>query len=245
MNRLLSTVFSLICLISFGQLEPEFHGTYMAEDESASLTVYTMDEVVEDCFLVDYEVYENFALIMSMSGYGSCDGPNGHWLMRFDETGLNLEVEFTRQNGVPVIILHDPGGKTFFYRIDEEIETTEDADGLEEYLEEYEEGMDEEGAEEEFFFAREDGAELLLFNDNEQIGFLLTGVLTEKCQSNDITGVMIPLDEELTIFEFKTAQGCRIEFQMSSDSINIVEEKCGALHNSGCGTWSGLYVLGQ
>lgn len=237
---------SLFFNYSYSQLDPKYFGTYIAEDELSFFTVYTMDEVVDDCFVIDFEVYENNELIYGASGFGSCDGPNGHWLIQLEGEKTPREIEFKEEEGSGVVlILHEKGTLKEYYHFEESELIEEDGDSVDDYVDEYMDEYAEEMVYEEFVFVRQDGSELIIYPEGEFVGFTLSGALSEKCEGNEVTGVMMPMDEEMTLFEFKGEDGCRIEFQISTDSINIIEESCGFYRGIACADWNGLYVISQ
>jgi len=212
---------------SFSQLDPQFFGSYVNEELTNGFLIYTMDEVASDCFLVEFEMYQGLETISSETGYGHCDGPNGHMEIQLESKGgAKLEVGFTVDElGFNLLTVYNNDGTTTEY---------------------YSLPMDEEytsGDYEEFVFVRDDGAELVLYDEDGNVGFTLFGVISDGCDANEIEGVMIPLDEELTSFEY-VAGGCKIEFQVSNDKINVIETNC-KIGTAKCSTVSGLYILEQ
>lgn len=213
---------------SFSQLDPQFFGSYVNEDLTNGFLIYTMDEVASDCFLVEFELYQGLETISSETGYGHCDGPNGHMEIQLESKGgAKLEVGFSvDEDGFNMLTVYNADGTTsnyFSLPADEELYADD----------EYE----------EFVFVREDGAELVLYDEDGNVGFTLFGVISDACEANEIEGVMIPLDEELTSFEY-VAGGCKIEFQVSNDKINVIETNC-KIGTAKCSPVSGLYILEQ
>lgn len=223
-------LFLAICFtssFSFSQLDPQFFGTYVNDDMTNGFLIYTMDEVASDCFLVEFELYQGLETISSETGYGHCDGPNGHMEIQLESKGgAKLEVGFTVDElGFNLLTVYNKDGTTTEY---------------------YSLPMDEEytsGDYEEFVFVREDGAELVLYDEDGNVGFTLFGVISDGCDANEIEGIMIPLDEELTSFEYVEG-GCKIEFQVSNDKINVIESNC-KIGTAKCSPLSGLYSLAQ
>lgn len=226
----ISSFFALFFLLTSAnaQLDPFFFGTYIDDGMTSSYTIYTMDEVTEDCFIVEFEKYENFQTVFGSSGYGHCDGENGHMEIRMETDPTPLEVSFE---------LDDSGFKfmTVYYN-DSTIgvfkEFTEDISEIEQ---EYE----------EFYYSREDGAELLLFADGEGLGFTIFGLLEGSCEMNEISGELNAANEERTVFTFQDEKGCKIEFQISDGIIRIIEDKCDKYRDSNCTNWNGEYYLNE
>jgi hypothetical protein len=223
-------LFLAICCthsFSFSQLDPQYFGSYVNEDMTNGFLIYTMDEVVSDCFLVEFEMYQGLETISSETGYGHCDGPNGHMEIQLESKGgQKLEVGFTvDEAGFNILTVYNNDATTTEY---------------------YSLPMEEEysnGDAEEFVFVREDGAELVLYDVDGNVGFTLFGLISDGCDSNEIEGVMVPLDEELTSFEYVIG-ACKIEFQVSEDIINIIETNC-SIGAAACSPLSGLYLLAE
>lgn len=223
-------LFLAICCtssFSFSQLDPQFFGSYVNDDMTNGFLIYTMDEVASDCFLVEFELYQGLETISSETGYGHCDGPNGHMEIQLESKGgAKLEVGFTVDElGFNLLTVYNNDGTTTEY---------------------YSLPMDEEytsGDYEEFVFVRDDGAELVLYDEDGNVGFTLFGVISDGCDANEIEGIMFPLDEELTSFEYVEG-GCKIEFQVSNDKINVIESNC-KIGTAKCSPLSGLYSLAQ
>ena len=108
------------------------------------------------------------------------------------------------------------------------------------------EGIEEETGE-EIYFSRDDGSELILYSldDGNSVGFTIYYASTGECEENGMDGLLSPMNEEMSLFEFIGNDKCRIEFQISSDSINLIEENCSEFHSEQCGEWGGLYRLNR
>jgi hypothetical protein len=223
-------LFLAICFtgsFSFSQLDPQFFGSYVNDEMTNGFLIYTMDEVASDCFLVEFEMYQGLETISSETGYGHCDGPNGHMEIQLESKGgQKLEVGFALDEaGFNLLTVYNSDGTTTDY---------------------YSLPMEEEysnGDAEEFVFVREDGAELVLYDVDGNVGFTLFGLISDGCDSNEIEGVMVPLDEELTSFEYVIG-ACKIEFQASEDIINITETNC-SIGAAACSPLGGLYLLAE
>ena len=73
---LIGFLFSLS--VSFSQLDLKYFGEYVSNDFTESFTIYSMDEMDEHCFFVDYVKFdENDELVKNLSGYGHCDDSEG------------------------------------------------------------------------------------------------------------------------------------------------------------------------
>jgi hypothetical protein len=215
--------------VSFSQLDPQFFGSYVNEELTNGFLIYTMDEVASDCFLVEFELYQGLETISSETGYGHCDGPNGHMEIQLESKGgRKLEVGFSvDEAGFNLLTIYNSDGTTsdyFSLPMEEEIYDTA-----------------VEGENEEFVFVREDGAQLILYGVEGDVGFSLYGEENGSCEENAIEGIMLPLDDELTTFEY-TMGKCKLEFQVSTDKINIIETNCKS-ENLNCSSVNGLYFL--
>jgi hypothetical protein len=225
-------LFLAICFssaFSFSQLDPQFFGSYVNEELTNGFLIYTMDEVASDCFLVEFEMYQGLETISSETGYGHCDGPNGHMEIQLESKGgRKLEVGFTvDEGGFNLLTVYNNDGtitEYFSLPMEEDI---------------YDAGVEEE----EFVFVREDGAELILYGVEGDVGFSIYGIESDGCEENLLEGIMLPLDDELTTFEY-TMGNCKIEFQVSSDKINIIETNCNK-ENVNCSSVNGLYFLSE
>ena len=223
-------LFLAICFtsaFSFSQLDPQSFGSYVNEELTNGFLIYTMDEVASDCFLVEFELYQGLETISSETGYGHCDGPNGHMEIQLESKGgRKLEVGFSvDEAGFNLLTVYNNDGTTTeYYSLPSE----------EEYV-----GEDSE----EFLFVREDGAELILYGVEGDVGFSLYGIESDGCEGTILDGVMYPMDDELTTFQY-TAGACIIEFQVSSDKINVIEENC-KIGSASCNSFNGLYFLSE
>lgn len=231
MKRFLLT-FILLTLTNglFAQLDPIYFGTYMNQDHTAAFTVYTMDEIVDDCFVVEYETYKDGDITFSNSGYGHCDGDNGHLTLIMENMDKSIEVGFEQdKDGLRVMKVYaEDGTVQVFFEFN--------GDDL------------EQGAgREEIYYARPDGSELIIYaaDDPNKLGFSIFYNAQGKCVGNGIEGEMTVVNNDFSVFEFNVNDKCRVEFQLSTDSINIVEEGCSGFHGAHCGQWSGLYILNR
>lgn len=210
------------------QLDPFFYGTYINSEKTASYTIYSMDEVTEVCFIVEFEKYENFQTVFGASGFGHCDTENNRMEISLDNEEKPFEVVFG---------IEDDGTKTltFFHEDNTTILFKEIVEEFTEIEEDYE----------EFYYSRVDGAELLLFADREGLGFTIFGVLDGTCEMNEISGELTATNEDRTNFIFHDKVGCKIEFQISDKVIRILEDKCDKYRDVKCSNWNGEYFLNE
>lgn len=220
-------VVSLFSFSVYGQLDPMFFGTYKDNLGKEVYSIYTMDEVAEDCFLVDYQQFENGELIRSSSGYGHCDGPNGHMEIKLIDEDDNQEVAFqVSVDGVKSMIKYDQKGET---------KTFLPTKSVEERLSDHEREM---------YFRRTDGTELT-FRFNEDFGsytFSLYQPAQGTCKGGEYSGKLQPLNEELTQFVHTPFSTCTIRLTLSAEKIEVTENGAEGLHPS-CPSWAGSYLL--
>ena len=110
----LCLILSIVSRTLFAQLDPFYFGSYTNADSSTMITVYTMDEVVEDCFIVEMD---NFDRSEHWEGYGHCSGEDGRIELLFDLSGsLRIPVEFgILPNGMKSLTLFRPGENSEVY----------------------------------------------------------------------------------------------------------------------------------
>jgi len=216
---------------TFSQLDSKYLGEYISDDVSEVLTLYTLDEMDEHCFFVEYLQYdENENVIQELSGYGHCDDSEGMKalfyfeeykepliaLMTSDEFGdIEMEIQFPNRTGT-----------TIFFLIG-----SMDA--------EYGDDMYETPS--EVTFIRDDQAQIILFDDNNQIGFRLIGAISTLCPVNDYSGVLMPIDEAMKILEYSDGKGCKMKIELAEIGVTITESNCSKLHAKSCTSWNGLY----
>ena len=106
--------FLLISGILSAQLDPFYFGSYVNSDSSRMITVYTMDEVVEDCFIVEMD---NLTLSEHWEGYGHCSGEDGRIELLFDRpTLVRIPIEFSILNsGLKSLTIFPPGQNSEVY----------------------------------------------------------------------------------------------------------------------------------
>lgn len=259
---------AFLCLIlsqtAMAQLDAKYHGVYLSDEGNAQLVIYTMDEVMEDCFIADLTVFapvnENFESAhedIFYSGYGSCDGPNGHWLINLERNGQNrkLEVSFSMKDNEPTLTVYVGDKKTTYSYIMpiEEVETEfEESNGDPLYLLPNIQVEDDEYP----LFKRTDGALLYVMTDEDGIMFIISAgtpgydTITDEdpCFLNVLTGNMNPRNEELTLFSFTEEEtGCTMQFKFLNDSqgqrFEVTESNCSKDHVTGCLSWSGTYAI--
>jgi hypothetical protein len=251
---------------AFSQLDEKYHGYYLSDEGNAEIAIYTLDEVMDDCFIADYIVYapvnENNESAHEddvFSGYGSCDGPNGHWLINLENNGrkLTLEVSFAMVDKNPVLTVYRGKEKVNFSYVmpitDDETENGEDnGDAI--YL-----LPNMEVEEDEYpLFKRADGALLYVMTDADGISFIISAGTPQwepnseedddPCFYNVHTGTMTPQNQEMTQFSFlDTETGCSIQFKFLNDAkgkrFEVQESECTEEHINGCPSWNGTYAI--
>ena len=219
---------------SFTQLEAEYYGTYINEDADQVFTIYSVDEVGEHCFLVDYQMYHEGELIVEDFGNGHCDDSDGvKALFYFERFTTPCKVSFfhDEEGNVIMDVLFPDNQNTIRFYLDED---------LSEFIEE--EGM--EGYEsEEIIFRRKDDATLILFDFEGQIGFTLNGVASEFCQNTEVGGILLPLDETMTVLRFTDEEGCEIKMTTTEEGILIEDKNCESYRDKSCANWTGMYYI--
>ena len=224
--------FLLSFSVAFSQLDSKYFGEYVSNDFTESFTIYSIDEMDEHCFFVDYVQFdEKDELVKNLSGYGHCDDSEGMKaffyfdeykeailaLLTANEFGeIEMEVQFPDRIGV----------STFFLVTGEDVEM-------------YGDEMDDTPS--EVTFIRDDQAELILFDDNNQIGFRIVGATSSSCVANEFVGVLMPVDEEMQILEYSDGKGCVMKMQLAEAGVTVTEANCTKLHAKSCSSWNGLY----
>jgi hypothetical protein len=94
MKNLLSFLFIPFISISYAQLDPFYYGTYRSADASEKYTIYSMDEIEEDCFIVEYDRFQGANVIEHWNGYGHCDGEDGKLEVFKQKGGKPIRIEF-------------------------------------------------------------------------------------------------------------------------------------------------------
>jgi hypothetical protein len=266
MRIFLAFVLFLFSSATFSQLDKKYHGYYLSDEGNAEIAIYALDEVMEECFIANYTVYapvnENDDSAHEddvFSGYGSCDGPNGHSLIHFDNNGrkLTLEVSFAMVDKNPVLTVYRGKEKVNFSYVmpitDDEI-TDDEYNGDAIYLLPNMEVEDNEYP----LFKRADGALLYIMTDADGISFIISAGTPnwepnseeddDPCFYNVHTGTMNPQNEEMTLYSFSdTETGCSIQFKFLNDAqgkrFEVQESKCQEEHILGCPSWNGTYAI--
>lgn len=232
MKQIVLALFTLFSLSgAFSQLEPEYFGTYKNEEGTAAFTVYTLDEVVSDCFVVEYLEYKDGNVVFASTGFGHCEGEEGHLTIRLEDRKDPIEVGFEKyEDGSKIMkVFQKDGSVEAFYPF-----SGDDLGGS--------------GSDEEIYYMREDGAELLIIpgSEDKTIDFgIYYNVSNSKCSKNHIETYMTATNEERTIYSCTVEGSCKLTFYFSTDSIEIKEEGCKEYHGRNCGEWTGLYILNR
>ena len=256
--------FLILCQSMLAQLDEKYHGVYLSDEGNAELVIYTLDEVMEDCFIAELTVYapvnDNFESAhedLFYSGYGSCDGPNGHWLINLERNGQTrkLEVSFSMRDDEPTLTVYvgDKQTKYSFVMPIEDVQMEAEGSGGDAiYLLPNIEVEDNEYP----LFKRSDGALLYVMTDEDGIMFIISAgtpgydTITDEdpCFLNVLTGNMNPRNEELTLFSFTEEEtGCSLQFKFLNDTqgqrFEVAESNCSKDHVAGCLSWSGTYAI--
>ena len=216
-------------MLSYGQLDPFYLGTYTNEAKTESYTInFIPEEGIEakDCFLFSFNKMSNGKNVSVTKGVGYCESETEHIEIRLENSTIPLEADFTIDSkGSKVLTIHHNDGKIGVY--------TE----LVEIIESNETFADK-------IYARKDGSEILVSHNYDGVGFLFTiyGKTTDKCIINEISGSGTPLNTELTLFENKVGAG-RIIFKLTDKNLTITEEGIVNPNGSTCGSWAGDYLL--
>jgi hypothetical protein len=100
----------------FSQLDPFYFGTYVNQEGTISYTVYTMDEVVEDCFIVEKDLLKEGLSVQHWNGYGHCNGDDGRMEILFEDSTLKIPIEFNLlSGGNRSLTLYPPGANSEVY----------------------------------------------------------------------------------------------------------------------------------
>jgi hypothetical protein len=98
MNVYTLGLFLMLTRVGFSQLDPFYFGTYINSNETIKFTVYTMDEVVDDCFIVEKELLKEGLSIQHWNGYGHCNGEDGRMEFFLENSASKIPVEFNLLN---------------------------------------------------------------------------------------------------------------------------------------------------
>lgn len=225
-------VFFAILVFSFqahAQLDPAFFGTYRDEPGNEVYTIYTLDEVAADCFLFDFQQFDFGQLVKSSSGYGHCDGPNGHMELTVMNSSEKREVEF---------MLSATGErKMIVYKDNQPVKSYSARDAVQE------KSVD---ATREMYFRRSDGLELTfrIHDEKGTFSFSLFQPATNGCKGGEYTADLKPVNEELNSFIHQPFPACTLQIKLFSNRVEVLESGANDLHPN-CVTWSGTYLLNQ
>ena len=113
MKNLLSFLFLFILANSFAQLDPFYFGTYRSANALEKYTIYSMDEIEEDCFIVEYDRFQDAKVVEHWGGYGHCDGEDGKLEVFIQKGGQPIRIEFALlEMGIRSLIIHLESGNT-------------------------------------------------------------------------------------------------------------------------------------
>jgi hypothetical protein len=116
MKILFLFVLSSFSISAFAQLDPFYFGTYVNKEETISFTVYTMDEVVDDCFIVEKDLLKEGLSLQHWSGYGHCNGDDGRMEILLENMDVKIPIEFNLlSGGSRSLTLFPPGSNSEVY----------------------------------------------------------------------------------------------------------------------------------
>ena len=116
MNVLSFFIFVSIGFSAMGQLDPFYYGTYVNKEETVSFTVYTMDEVAEDCFIVEKDLLKDGLSVQHWTGFGHCNGDDGRMEIVLENTDIKIPIEFNLlSGGTRSLTLFIPGANSEVY----------------------------------------------------------------------------------------------------------------------------------
>ena len=116
MKILVFSAFLFFSIHSFGQLDPFYFGTYVNPSETLSFTVYTMDEVAEDCFIVEKDLFKDGVSIQHWNGYGHCNGDDGRMEFQLENETIKIPIEFNLlSNGLRSLTVFPAGQNSEVY----------------------------------------------------------------------------------------------------------------------------------
>jgi len=266
MRNSFALVFLILSQSVLSQLDEKYHGLYLSDEGNAEIAIYTLDDVMEDCFIADYTVYapvnengESAHEDVVYSGFGSCDGPNGHWLINVESNGrkLTLEVSFSMNDENPVITVYQGNKKMTFSFImsieDDETESQDNEGDVVYFLPNMEVEEDEYP-----LFKRTDGALLYVMTDSDGISFIISAGTSnwepnseddqDPCFYNVLSGTMTPRNEDMTLYSFFNEEtGCILQFKFLNDTkgqrFDVSESDCSEDHITACPSWNGTYSI--
>lgn len=225
-KKFLIALFSGLLNFTYSQLDPMYHGTYFKEDLTSSFTLYSLDESSEHCFFVDFEEYLDLDRYNIISGNGHCD----------DSQGMKAEFYFEEYQGTVYARFEKDEEDAILMYVkfpNSEVEELFIFSGQFDDLYEEEVSLTD-----EVYLQKEDGSSLVLFDQDGLLGFTLTG--NPNCTPNTITGILLPEDDEMTIFNAEI-EGCKIQVQSSDQGLQVKESNCSKFHKK-CAPWEGFYI---
>lgn len=108
--------FLFLSSTAYSQLDPFYFGTYVNVNETIMFTFYTMDEVVDDCFIVEKDSLKLGMSIQHWSGYGHCNGEDGQMEFLLENEDLIIPLEFNLlSSGKRSVTIFPPGEKSETY----------------------------------------------------------------------------------------------------------------------------------
>ncbi len=106
----------LTSAVAVGQLDPFYFGTYVNASQTERYTIYTMDEVVEDCFIVEKDRLKEGRSVQHWTGFGHCNGDDGRTEILLENTDTKIPVEFgVLAGGLKSMTIYPPGTNSEIY----------------------------------------------------------------------------------------------------------------------------------
>lgn len=220
--------------VVLAQLEPAFYGVYNDSLKKSRFSIYMLDEVAQDCFLYDFQRLDDSAkVIYSVTGYGHCDGPNGHMqLFPADSSDTDtLEVSFSSKDGISLLTVYISADSMEIYRSE---------------LYELEVEMEDEFLNfKEFFYSSDEGAEVYVSEEKYAKLITIYGVMKNGCTQNEFSGRFIADSTNAKLYRCIVSDGCKLEILFKEDYIVVTEFNCEIYHTpgSGCESWQGKYFI--
>ena len=233
MKGLILCSFVFIFTGIFAQLEAGYFTTYVNDDFTQSYLIYLPEDEVEDCFWVEYEVFDNYQSIFGESGIGVCDPKKDYVLMKFESSGTEKKVKFTETGtGHNLSIILDDGTSEVFHEVkDEEIFSQE-----EEYI--------NNPVVDEVYYLASNGNLLTIFDDDTGLGFNLLGSIDEdECSKNQVGGTLQAMDEEGVLYQYKDGK-CEISIEFLENGVKVTDKNC-AMKTTDCPEWNGMYYFNE
>lgn len=229
MMRILSYLLFLLFLSfeSKAQLDPIYFTTYANADFTESYIIYLPEDEVSDCFWVEYEKFDNYQSVFGETGLGTCESGSDKMKIILESSSTEKTVSFGRdEKGLRYMKLHNANGST--QMLSEVIES--------------EEFTDENAVIEDVFYTADNGNILVIFDDEDGLGFTLSGPAEKACDENQMSGILTSLDATGVLYEYQDGS-CYLKLEFSEDKVIITDKNCKM--KGSCPAWSGHYFFGE